>query len=587
MVSSGAAGRVFTVLVTLLIAANAVFAFVGLGASSLWIDELYTYYFSDTTLHSVTGVIRRSAEDVHPPLYYIVAHYLRDLSGGYEIPLRALSAACACLAVAIVYFGTRSHVGRYARLLGACFALTSVYLYEYMQFARSNALSILLVAGIAVTSLALLAKFRRSSSSITLLLVLFLLSVVGAFVHFYVLVIAGAVYAVLLLGAIRWSDRTAILISGVLVLAAFLPYLIWQMSFMVSTDNTTWFEATVPFFSKHIRQYLGMQFGSRPMIALLITIAIVLVIAAAHLRWGRICRVRFSPVVVLSVGVPFLTIVLGIVVSVALAPSLSDRNLTLSAPFFWILVAVLFERALRWLAVFDRFAAFRQSFPTRGNERFVTAVLEGAFWVARALARKTGVKARDLLLLMAAVVLLLSSSVLLQRAYPRHQEWRQSASFVSELEACRDSVIPVAAHDHDAIEAREVDLFYRYYLNEPDAYDLLEVRLDELFEPTFENARWRAVMEERLDGTDSCPILLWGVHHLTSWELKQLDEALKLFFGSQGGEEITLYRFPHRMVRMGSPFTSDYRWCDDAFVFLTNPIAGKDTKAPGDRGYSC
>ncbi len=587
MLSTSRAERIFAILVCAIIAINVLFAFVGLNASSLWIDELYTYYFSDTALPSFKEVVYRSAEDVHPPLYYVAAHYIREITGGYEFPLRAFSAICACLAIAVIYWGTRGFIGWQGRLLGAGFALTAVYFYEYMQMARSNALSILLVAVCAIAALRILRRYEQRWSSWGLYLVLLITSIVGCFVHFYILILSGAIYAVLLLKAPRWSDRSMIVVSGLLVLAAFLPYLRWQLSQMVSTEETTWFESTLPFLLKHVRQYLGMQFGSRPMIALVIAVACILIVALAHVRWSRLRNYKFSPVVTLSVAVPVMTIVLGIFVSIAVAPSLSDRNLTLTAPFIWMLFAVLFDRALACLAVFERFCAFRLRHRLEGNPRLLSACFELFFRSPRLIVQNIGLRSRTFLLLASVLVLVLSSSVVLQRPFARQQEWRKSAAFVSDIEACRTSVIPVVAHDHNAISQREVDVFYRYYLAEPEAPKLLEVPRQALIDRSFAELKWRDLIERRLSGEDPCPILLWGVHHLTSWDLKLLDEAFKFFFARRGGKDIELYRFPHRMMRMGSPFTSDYRWCDDAFVFLTGPLPGLDPKRAAERSYSC
>src|ERR1700760_2727541 len=74
-------------------------AFVGLGASGYWVDELWTLFVTDH--HGVGEVVRRALTDGHPPAYYLIIHAWIGLFGDSEAATRSFSAICAVAAGAL------------------------------------------------------------------------------------------------------------------------------------------------------------------------------------------------------------------------------------------------------------------------------------------------------------------------------------------------------------------------------------------------------------------------------------------------------------------------------------------------------
>ncbi|MEY4546121.1 MAG: hypothetical protein RL685_2316 [Pseudomonadota bacterium] len=60
----------------------------GLGHEPLWLDEAYTYAM---TQHAPREIVVLTAEDVHPPLYYLLAKLSCLLLGDTDAGLRAPS----------------------------------------------------------------------------------------------------------------------------------------------------------------------------------------------------------------------------------------------------------------------------------------------------------------------------------------------------------------------------------------------------------------------------------------------------------------------------------------------------------------
>lgn len=62
----------------------------GLGDRSLWFDEAFSWMLADQ--FSISEMLERTADDVHPPLYYLVLRAWMSLFGSSEFAMRSLSA---------------------------------------------------------------------------------------------------------------------------------------------------------------------------------------------------------------------------------------------------------------------------------------------------------------------------------------------------------------------------------------------------------------------------------------------------------------------------------------------------------------
>jgi hypothetical protein len=87
------------------LAVGAWLRFQGLGRESLWYDEGVSWRMSQLSL---SEIVRRTAQDVHPPLYYFLLKGWAFAFGDSVFALRSLSALCGVATVAAVFFFTRS-----------------------------------------------------------------------------------------------------------------------------------------------------------------------------------------------------------------------------------------------------------------------------------------------------------------------------------------------------------------------------------------------------------------------------------------------------------------------------------------------
>jgi len=122
--------------------AAAVLRLFHLGAQSLWIDEVLTWYSAN--VGGPLGV-RDVIENVHGPLYALVVHGMGRWTGDSEWGLRLPSALAGIATVPAMAWLAHRWIGREAAPWAAWLAALSPFLIWYSQEARPYAMMILFV----------------------------------------------------------------------------------------------------------------------------------------------------------------------------------------------------------------------------------------------------------------------------------------------------------------------------------------------------------------------------------------------------------------------------------------------------------
>jgi hypothetical protein len=111
-------------------------AFVGLTASSLWIDELFTtWVIGDDS--SLANVASRALTDSNPPLYYFIVFFFTRAFGDSDATFRVFSAICASAAILVLVCATARSFSLPARLFAAALATASTFWFAQSQNARA------------------------------------------------------------------------------------------------------------------------------------------------------------------------------------------------------------------------------------------------------------------------------------------------------------------------------------------------------------------------------------------------------------------------------------------------------------------
>jgi uncharacterized membrane protein len=463
-------------------------AFVGLGATGYWIDELWTL-FAAAPSGGLGEVIRRALTDTNPPLHFVLVHYWIRLFGDGEAATRSFSAVCAVAAGAVFALGARRAFSRPARLFAIAAGAGSFYWFKQSQNVRAYALAMLILAGLfACAAAAKRASRDGRPTSWSLCAAVAALGLLGAFTHYYLFIAVGLVYLALLVGVPDLRLRASVLAAGLAILAAVLGYMRLERSHLLFTN--LWFSNAPAALAAALRNAWEMAFDGWAKAALLV----LALGALLGFRRGR-PEAAAGPTADRALGdwlagvALFVSLGLaaaGLAVSLLVQPSFSARNLMIAAPALWILAAWLYDRAL-------------ESGPRAG------LAVAGA----------------------ASVLAALQVGQLPGRLLVRTEDWRGSARYVSALAACRGREIPVVLPDIFGPNTpffrrlAEQDLFGWYYRGGGRLVARTRQQL-----AGARDAQLVALLGARAGGADPCPVLAWGVHDIHDAQADALAQAL-------------------------------------------------------------
>ncbi|MEZ4768999.1 MAG: glycosyltransferase family 39 protein [Caldilineales bacterium] len=105
----------------------------GLGDRNLWWDEGFSAWIAQ---QPAAQLVARTAQDVHPPLYYLLLHLWQTATGANDFALRYLSVIAGVLGVALIYQLARALGNRRAGWLAAFFLAISPFAVTWSQEMR-------------------------------------------------------------------------------------------------------------------------------------------------------------------------------------------------------------------------------------------------------------------------------------------------------------------------------------------------------------------------------------------------------------------------------------------------------------------
>ena len=115
---------------------------IGLSLDSLWFDEVFSVRIARLGLREIISL---AANDVHPPLYYLLLHFWTRLFGETESAVRMLSVVFSVLTVFVIYhlalklFDRRTAI--FTALLTTLSPLQVFYAQETRMYAQLACLS--------------------------------------------------------------------------------------------------------------------------------------------------------------------------------------------------------------------------------------------------------------------------------------------------------------------------------------------------------------------------------------------------------------------------------------------------------------
>jgi uncharacterized membrane protein len=210
-----------------------------LGVNSLWYDETVSMYLAQSDL---AELLRHTAGDIHPPLYYLLLHAWGLAAGYSEFSAAFFSLFFGVLLIVVVYRVTRSWFPqRSIAIIAALLVAVSPYNIWYSQEVRMYTLG----ATLGLLSVYFLRRMLAPSKILSRDLILYVaVTVLGFYTLYYFLFLMVFQYIWVTVRLLQISNQTsriaaknsllAFVVSQILLVVLYLPWL--PIAFRQATD---------------------------------------------------------------------------------------------------------------------------------------------------------------------------------------------------------------------------------------------------------------------------------------------------------------------------------------------------------------
>jgi uncharacterized membrane protein len=478
-------------------------AFVYLAGSSFWLDELDSIFGATGSLRDVFEKAVRY--DTFPPLYEYCLHFWIAAFGDSETSARLPSAIAAALVVPAWYWATRPVLSLWASLLLPAMCVTTLFWFDQSQQARAYSLAQLdlaLLFGFFVRAACAAANRGAFSNSICMIII----SGIAAFIHLYAFMISGVLIVTALLLVKERRAQWALFVGGSVILGLMLLFIFVRQSVSELHVEEMWFAnnwKSLNVWLSYPTAFAGSSAGA---------VVIVFAIGTAVLGlWSRRHTLRKEIVSSPRLKLAFAAMVVPVVVSgtviiIALAgmPTLTARNASLIAPFFWV------------------------------------AVIASADW-GHAIAPSWFVNANKL---FSSILMLLASGIVAYRPLSQREDWRSAGHAVVARAGCAGSTVYVTNADTFAAMLKISPAVYGHYA---PGVMFKVIGKNQIFRPTM----IKTLAEKSYDiamGRVQCPVVLWSAHAFSEDEVIRIKAAISKVLQTKP-VVLKLESFPHWKIR--------------------------------------
>lgn len=485
-----------------LVALSAATGLAALNVNSLWLDELFTAYFTDPANADFLAFLNRAAEDVHPPVYYLLVWTAGRLTGlDIGLVARGVSWVFAVLTLLALPRVMLPWVSRPARLFTVVFAATSLVFFFYANEGRSYTLSWFLMVLLLGVSLRIRQRLCSGAVPAIPILALLLLGIVSGLSHYYLITITGAVVGCLILSSQNWTQRIVLALAGLVILLPLVLFIRWHSAQVVGAPEQGWFSADSAFLVRQTVVGTLRVIGSSNEQSLFLLLLAAGGVAGA-LIWRQGTDTGTATAILSDclfiAGVAVLGVGLTILVTLVYVPSYSFRFFLVLAPVYWMMAGFLFALVL----------------VSRSQPLIISSSL------------------------VATLVFCLVALRIFWAFEPHKQPWRETAATIADMPACATAPLAVVTFDRSFISESEAGRFYGYYLG-PEDRAWLAVPRGQL--PTLtEVPAFRRLVAERLADPEACQVLLWAVQHGDRDTLASLRDTIAARFTREEGTSIAL-----------------------------------------------
>ncbi len=313
---------------------------------NIWTDEAYTMEL--VRENHFWGIIQNTANDVHPPLYYLIVKCFVLLFGDTFLVYKAVSIIPMVLTMLLAVSHIRPWWGERAAVLFLIMVNAIPCVLEYVVQMRMYSWALFFVTWAGLSAYGMCMKEDKRIGKCCCIQ-LTAASLLGCYTHTYAMLSCVCIYMLLCVCVLlqcrkrkNWILLKVSLISGSTVAVCYLPWLVILLRQTMSRIENYWIE---PVTWEVIRKYPDFLFASRlPGSAVLY---LVLCGAAVLVCINR-CRKKSDGdweglTALMMLAVPLLTALIGIVVSVLVTPFFIARYLLPCMGLFALFLALAFQ----------------------------------------------------------------------------------------------------------------------------------------------------------------------------------------------------------------------------------------------------
>lgn len=313
----------------------------GLEIQSLWNDELESWRQSNFS--TLPEVVRLGVEpDTHPPAFQIVLFFVERHLGDREAFLRLPSALAGILTIAAVFWVGRRTYGDAEGLIAALLMATLWAPIYYSQEARNYALAMLFVLLASAFWLDIIRSLnQRLPIQKPIAFGFILCALASAYTHYFGLLVVGLqAMSMVVLSLMNGHQRRTVGVSIAAIALGYVPWIPAMLGQFTHTDRISWIPAPkITAFPA----FISFAFNQSKPLALVVLLLYVLlfyrlVVAFSRDRTARLGSLLASPDFLLAYWL-VLPLTLTYIVSALWTPILTQRNLLVSLPPAYLLLA--------------------------------------------------------------------------------------------------------------------------------------------------------------------------------------------------------------------------------------------------------
>lgn len=275
----------------------------GITHSSFWFDEAYSVLISATT---PSEIWRYSADDVHPPLYYLLLHVWMFFWGESVFSVRLMSAVTGVLTVPVSVWLVGIIATRRAAILAGFLTALLPVAVRYSQEARMYALLALCCVAATLT----LVYWVKNSRHCRYLYAYALIMALGFYTHYFAGLCLVAHWLYLL--SVRESGRPLAIryvwwMANLAVIVLYLPWVPALMTQLTHIKAVGWIpQVSVASVISQVWLFLTLEFGPDWPFMAYICAPLVVVVMTVMLLKQDTSHYRFNALLVLYTFVPIL-----------------------------------------------------------------------------------------------------------------------------------------------------------------------------------------------------------------------------------------------------------------------------------------